>query len=84
MSESGGNNGAQLGVEFYVKLYSLDSEGEFIYENESDPLVLTQQMLNTSLTVPLLSPVDLYANTTYLAVVGCFESGFRVSTGGRL
>ena len=78
----GGNNGAQLGVEFYVKLYSLDSEGEFIYENESDPLVLTQQMLNTSLTVPLLSPVDLYANTTYLAVVGCFESGFRVSTAG--
>jgi hypothetical protein len=78
----GGNNGAQLGVEFYVKLYSLDSEGEFIYENESDPLILTQQMQNTSLTVPLLSPVDLYANTTYLAVVGSYETGFRVSTAG--
>ena len=78
----GGTNGDELGVEFYVKLYSLDSEGEFIYENESDPLILTQQMQNTSLTVPLLSPVDLFANTTYLAVVGSYEAGFRVSTAG--
>lgn len=78
----GGTNGAQLGVEFYVKLYSLDSEGEFIYENESDPLILTQQMQNSSFTVPLLSPVDLFANTTYLAVVGSYEAGFRVSTAG--
>ena len=39
-------------------------------------------MQNSSFTVPLLSPVDLFANTTYLAVVGSYEAGFRVSTAG--
>jgi len=79
----GGTNGAQLGTEFYVKLYSVDvTTGDFIYEVESDILTLTQQMQNTSLTVPFLSPVDVIANTTYLAVVGSYDEGFRVSTAG--
>jgi hypothetical protein len=79
----GGTNGAQLGTEFYVKLYSLDvTTGDFIYEMESDVLTLTQQMQNTSLTVPLLSPVNVIANTTYLAVIGSFGEGLRVSTAG--
>ena len=79
----GGTNGAQLGTEFYVKLYSVDvATGDFIYEMESDVLTLTQQMQNTSLTVPLLSPVNVFANTTYLAVVGSFGEGLRVSTAG--
>ena len=79
----GGTNGAQLGTEFYVKLYSVDvTTGDFIYEMESDVLTLTQQMQNTSLTVPLLSPVNVIANTTYLAVIGSFGEGLRVSTAG--
>jgi hypothetical protein len=79
----GGTNGAQLGTEFYVKLYSVDvTTGDFIYEIESDILTLTQQMQNTSLTVPFLSPVNVIANTTYLAVVGSYDEGFRVSTAG--
>ena len=79
----GGTNGAQLGTEFYVKLYSVDvTTGDFIYEVESDILTLTQQMQNTSLTVPFLSPVNVIANTTYLAVVGSYDEGFRVSTAG--
>ena len=79
----GGTNGAQLGTEFYVKLYSVDvATGDFIYEMESDVLTLTQQMQNTSLTVPLLSPVNVIANTTYLAVIGSFGEGLRVSTAG--
>ena len=79
----GGTNGAQLGTEFYVKLYSVDvATGDFIYEMESDVLSLTQQMQNTSLTVPLLSPVNVIANTTYLAVIGSFGEGLRVSTAG--
>ena len=79
----GGTNGAELGTEFYVKLYSVDAAtGDFIYEMESDVLTLTQQMQNTSLTVPLLSPVNVIANTTYLAVIGSFGEGLRVSTAG--
>ena len=79
----GGTNGAQLGTEFYVKLYSVDvTTGDFIYEMESDVLTLTQQMQNTSLTVPLLSPVNVITNTTYLAVIGSFGEGLRVSTAG--
>ena len=39
-------------------------------------------MQNTSLTVPLLSPVNVIANTTYLAVIGSFGEGLRVSTAG--
>ena len=78
----GGTNGVTAGTEFFVKIYSLDTEGEFIYENESDPVLVTQQMLNTSQTIELLFPTDLFANTTYLAVVGSYEEGFRVSTAG--
>jgi hypothetical protein len=79
----GGTNGAQLGTEFFVKLYSVDvTTGDFIFEAESDILTLTQQMQNTSLTVPFLSPVNVIANTTYLAVVGSYDEGFRVSTAG--
>ena len=79
----GGTNGAQVGTEFYVKLYSVDvTTGDFVYEVESDILTLTQQMQNTSLTVPFLSPINVIANTTYLAVVGSYDEGFRVSTAG--
>ena len=78
----GGTNGTALGIEFYVKLYSLDEAGEFVYVNESDPIIITQQMLNTIQTIELLFPTDVFANTTYLAVVGSYEEGFRVSTAG--
>ena len=39
-------------------------------------------MLNTNLVVPFIAPADLYANTTYLAVVGSFTEGLRVSNAG--
>ena len=79
----GGANGAQPGTEFYVKLYSVDTtNGEFVYVEESNLTELTQQMQNTNLTVPLFSPANVYANTTYLAVVGSYDEGFRVSTAG--
>ena len=39
-------------------------------------------MQNTMLTVPLMVPVNVSANKTYLAVAGAFSDGFRVSTGG--
>ena len=79
----GGANGATVGTEFAVKLYSLDdATGDFIPESESEVLTLTQQMQNTTLTVQLMVPIDLIANTTYLAVVATYSSGFRISTAG--
>jgi hypothetical protein len=79
----GGTNGATIGTEFYVKLYSLDAEtGDFIYVNESDVQILTTAMLNVNLTVDLLFPTELFANTTYLAVAGAYSEGFRVSSAG--
>ena len=79
----GGTNGATVGTEFYMKLYSLDpNTGDFVYEMESDPIIVEQNMLNQNLTIPLVSPVFLLANTTYLAVAGCYTEGFRVSNAG--
>ena len=79
----GGTSGATVGTEFYLKLYSLDpSSGDFVYEMESDPIIVETGMLNQNITIPLLSPVFLTANTTYLAVAGSYTEGFRVSNAG--
>ena len=79
----GGANGATVGTEFYMKLYSLDpNTGDFVYEIESDPIIVESNMLNQNITIPLLSPVFLMANTTYLAVAGSYTEGFRVSNAG--
>ncbi|MDG2153680.1 MAG: T9SS type A sorting domain-containing protein [Crocinitomicaceae bacterium] len=84
----GGNNGATVGTEFFLKLYSLDpnSTGSIgdalIYEEETEPIIVTTSMLNQTVTFPLNSPVFLTANTTYLAVAGSYTEGLRVSNAG--
>ena len=84
----GGNNGATVGTEFFLKLYSLDpnatgSIGDaLIYEEETEPIIVTSSMLNQTVTFPLNSPVFLTANTTYLAVAGSYTEGLRVSNAG--
>jgi hypothetical protein len=84
----GGNNGATVGTEFFLKLYSLDpnatgSIGDaLIYEEETEPIIVTTSMLNQTVTFPLNSPVFLTANTTYLAVAGSYTEGLRVSNAG--
>ncbi len=84
----GGNNGATVGTEFFLKLYSLDpnatgSIGDaLIYEEETEPIIITTSMLNQTVTFPLNSPVFLTANTTYLAVAGSYTEGLRVSNAG--
>jgi hypothetical protein len=79
----GGNNGTTVGTEIFVKIYSIDqATGDFVYEGESDPRILASNNLNTNLIMPLLSPVDLIANSTYLAVVGTFGPGLRVASAG--
>lgn len=79
----GGSSGATVGTEFYLKLYSLDpNTGDFVYEEESEPIIVETGMLNQNISFPLISPVFLFANTTYLAVAGSYTEGLRVSSAG--
>ena len=79
----GGTSGTTVGTEIYAKLYSIDpTTGDFVYESESDPLVVTSSNLNTNLIIPLISPFQLQANYTYLIVVGTYGSGLKVSNAG--
>lgn len=80
---AGGSGGTTVGTEIYAKLYSIDpTTGDFLYEGESNPLVVAAGNLNTNLVMPLLAPVDLQASTTYLAVVGSFGPGLKVANAG--
>jgi hypothetical protein len=79
----GGNGGTAVGTEVFAKLYSVDpTTGDFTYEGESNPLVVAAGNLNTTLIMPLVSPIDLLPNTTYLAVVGSFGTGLKVANAG--
>jgi hypothetical protein len=78
-----GTSGATVGTEIYARLYSIDpSTGDFVYESESAPLVLAANNLNTNLVIELDPYVNVTAGTTYLAVVGSYTSGLKVSNAG--
>lgn len=80
---AGGATGTTIGEEIFAKLYSVDpANGDFIYEGESDPLIVAAGNLNTNLVMVLQNPVNLIANTTYLAVVGSYGTGLKVSNAG--
>ena len=80
----GGASGATVGTEIFVKLYSVDpTTGDFMFESESAPLVLASNNLNTILVMELEPYIDVTAGTTYLAVVGSFTTGLRVSNAGK-
>ena len=78
-----GTNGATVGTEIYTRLYSIDPvSGDFVFESESSPLILAANNLNTNLVIELDPYVNVTAGTTYLAVVGAYSSGLRVSNAG--
>ncbi|MFN5505136.1 MAG: T9SS type A sorting domain-containing protein [Flavobacteriia bacterium] len=80
----GGANGATVGTEIFVKLYSIDATtGDFLFESESAPLVIASNNLNTILTLELEPYANVVAGTTYLAVVGAYSGGLRVSNAGK-
>jgi hypothetical protein len=80
----GGANGATVGTEIFVKLYSVDATtGDFLFESESAPLVLAANNLNVNMVMELNPYVDVFAGTTYLAVVGAYSAGLRVSNAGK-
>lgn len=80
---AGGANGTTAGTEIFVKIYSLDpNTGDFVFLEESAPFIVAANNTNTLLTIPFLSPVNLVANSTYLAVVGSYEATMRPSNAG--
>lgn len=79
----GGGSGTTIGEEVYAKLYMINqTTGDFDYVAESYPLVVTAANLNTNLVLPLISETDVFADNTYLAVVGSFGPGLKVSNAG--
>lgn len=79
---AGGTGGTTVGTEIYAKIYSIDQNGEFAFLEETAPLTVANNNLNTILNMVLLNPVSLSAGQTYLAVVGSFDGGLRVSNAG--
>ncbi|MBU3660898.1 MAG: T9SS type A sorting domain-containing protein [Flavobacteriales bacterium] len=79
---AGGTGGTTVGTEVYAKIYSIDQNGEFAFLEETAPLTVANNNLNTILNMVLLNPVSLSAGQTYLAVVGSFDGGLRVSNAG--
>lgn len=79
-----GASGATVGTEIFVKLYSVDATtGDFMFESESAPLTLVSANLGTNLVMELEPYVDVFAGTTYLAVIGSYTTGLRVSNAGK-
>lgn len=79
----GGGNGTTVGTEVFVKLYSIDpTTGDFVFESESDPLIVAAPDLNVNKMIALNVPVNLMANNTYLAVVGAYGTGLKVVNAG--
>jgi hypothetical protein len=80
----GGANGATVGTEVFVKLYSLDpTTGDFVFESESMPLAIQSNNLNTNLVMELEPYIDVTAGATYLVVAGSYSAGLRVSNAGK-
>jgi len=79
---AGGANGTTVGTEVYAKIYSIDDAGEFAFLEETAPIIVASNNLNTILNMVLLNPANLVAGETYLAVVGSFDGGLRVSNAG--
>jgi len=79
----GGASGTTVGTEVFVKLYSIDATtGDFVFESESDPYIVTAADLNVNKMLMLNVPVNLVPNTTYLAVMGAYSQGLRVVSAG--
>jgi tetrahydromethanopterin S-methyltransferase subunit F len=79
---AGGTNGTTVGTEVYAKIYSIDAAGGFAFLEETAPLTVASNNLNTILNMVLLNPTNLVAGQTYLAVVGSFAGGLQVSNAG--
>jgi hypothetical protein len=75
-------NATPVGTELKVKLYSVDANGDFQYEIESDIYNATAAMFNTDYTYKFPYAFQMLSNTTYLAVVVSPASSLVLSRGG--
>ena len=73
------NASSEPGAEIFVKLYSLDAAGDFVFEEESAPYIVTNGDLGQKITLALANPVQLNANESYLAMVGSYGDGGSTS-----
>jgi len=77
-----------VGTPLYVVLYEnslTDPNADPIYLTQSDDYILTQNDLDSWITVPFDGGQDLYAGTSYLAAVGGYASPvdtFKVNVSG--
>ena len=79
----GGTTGTVVGTEIYAKLYEIDDvAGDFAYITESDVLIVATANLDTNLVMELNDLVNLEAGKRYLAVVGAFGAGLKISNAG--
>jgi hypothetical protein len=79
----GGASGTTVETEVFVKLYSVDATtGDFVFESESDPYIVTAADLNVNKMLMLNVPVNMLPNTTYLAVMGAYSQGLKVVNAG--
>jgi hypothetical protein len=70
------NASTEAGSEIFVKLYSIDpATGDFVFEDESAPYIVTTADLGQKISLPLSNPVLLNANEAYLAMVGSYGDG---------
>jgi len=80
---AGGSGGTTVGTEIFARIYSIDPvTGDFVFEAESDPFIVASNNLNTNLVLPLQIPTTLLANNTYLATVGSYTGGLKISNAG--
>ncbi|NBU92038.1 MAG: T9SS C-terminal target domain-containing protein [Flavobacteriia bacterium] len=79
----GGANGTAVGTEMFVKLYSIDTvTGDFVFESESDPVIVAAGDLGVNRMIALNVPVTVQPNVTYLAVAGSAGQGLKVVNAG--
>jgi len=79
----GGTTGTLVGTEIYARLYWMDpAAGDPVYITESSVLIVAAANLDTNLVMELNDLVNLEAGKRYLAVVGAFGAGLKISNAG--
>ena len=73
-----------VGMEIYGRIYDLTT-GDFVFFGETDPYVVQAGEPGTEIVLAFQNPISLPAAspyTTYMIVVGSYEPGLAISTGG--
>lgn len=70
------NSAAVAGAQMFVKLYSIDATGAFVYVDESNPYTLTAADLGQNVSLPLINgAATLNGGESYLVVAGSLGDG---------